>query len=109
MLTRRLSSPDMSSIRVRDFEKLKAVLEDLELMAPVYKAFVRGNVVSAEVKMYPHSSGVKVDGVEGGVWLYVNIKSGSGVEYDAALWKVINAAEKHPKALRRIMECLEVE
>ena len=54
---------------------------------------------SKEVRMYPHDGGVDVcmPGPAGCVnlgryWVYVNVRAGKKMEYDAAWWKVLQAA-----------------
>jgi len=103
-----LVSTDMKKIRVVDLEKLRRVLENLELMEPIYKYFLSNSIVSARVSMYPHPDGVTIKGVDERQWLYVRLRSADGMEYDAALWKIINIATTHSRAFHEIAKCIEV-
>lgn len=96
----------MEKIRVLSLEKLRRVLEDVELMKPVYSQFIGRTVVDASMDMYPHDGGADVGGER--YWIYVTVR-GSATEYDAALWKVVKYSACFPEIFLRLLECLSIE
>jgi len=98
----------MKQIEVIDFMGLENLLKDTKLMAQVYKHFIPGDVVSAEVKLYKHSEGSKVKGLPGRYWVYVHLRNTEGIEYDVALWKILKEASLYPDILKRLYEYIEL-
>lgn len=100
---------DMKKLVIVDFDELTRVLEDTSLMSPVYKHFLSGRIVKAKVKYYSHPGGVRIRGMNGRYWVYVELTNNKGMEYDAALWKILNEALSYPVILLKVMKYVEVE
>lgn len=102
------ASKDLKEVTISDVKKLKVVLEDVQFMAPVYRHFLGGEVVSAELNFYEHPDGVRIKGLTGRYWVYVNLKGKGRAEYDVALWKVLKASERRPHILEELLKYIEL-
>lgn len=104
-----VSSGDMVRIRVTDLEKLREVLEDVELMQPVYRRLLNGRIVRAELKLDDHSGGARVEGYSTRKWVYVELYSDKGMVYEAALWKILKFAEAHSAIYEKLTRYVQIE
>lgn len=79
----------MENIVIKDFDRLKEILEDTEnpVLRKIYSEYV-GRVEMAEVRVRRHSGGCVIEGMPGRWWVYVRIRGTRG-GYDLALWKVL--------------------
>jgi len=79
----------MENIHVKDFNKLKEILEDRKYYG-IYGFYI-GKVKKAEVNLYEHPNGATVHGRDGRWWIYVRAYGDKpNVYYDIALWKLRN-------------------
>jgi len=80
----------MMRIHVKDFKKLKEILEDMDNYE-IYSWYLGTDVVRAEVQMYEHDGGVTIENMPGRWWLYVRAYGRRpDLFYDIALWKLRN-------------------
>lgn len=81
----------MKSIVVKDWKKLKQILED-ERNYRYYEKFIfHKPVLNAVVDSYPHDGGALVEETGERRWIYVRVEYDMGDKigrYDIALWKL---------------------
>ena len=85
----------MRSITIKSLPELKKILEDPKWF-DIYRHFLGARVIRAEVKMYEHSDGARVEGRDGRWWVYVRVygrPDEGGMVYDIALWKLLRYRE----------------
>ncbi len=98
----------MRNITINNFGELRSVLEDVTLMSPIYKHFVPDPVQYARVEYYNHPNGCIIKQLPGRYWVYVKLRTTSGMEYDAALWKILLVSTRYPQILRRLLQHIKV-
>ena len=102
-------SPDtIKQVVVKDVVGLTKVLENVELMQPIYRRFLRGKIVEATVKMEDHPDGVAVKGEQTKKWLYVEIRNDEGDTYEVALWKILRYADQYSTIYSELSKYIEV-
>lgn len=99
----------MRGIIVRDYDRLKEILENPEIYG-YYSLFVGGaRVIEAKVWHYKHQDGAYIKDV-GRRWIAVRVKyvfhddQESAYEYDIALWKL-----KRTELWKRLLESGAIE
>ncbi|MEM1694276.1 MAG: hypothetical protein QXH21_08175 [Ignisphaera sp.] len=104
----RIPKPDVM-IRIKDLDELKKVLEDVELMEPVYSRFLSKPIVKARLGMYNHEDGAVIDGKGKRMWIYVTVVNAYSESYDIALWKILKYAAMYPSIRSKLEKYIEVD